>query len=324
VIRRTQRNSRPGPGTWRPLERKPKQLTAEPALFQLARGPGGAVLTGQGHKTTGREAGGSPAPGITGEKPEQLIRLPDSPPGLRDQQAYDIARQIARRLSIRRPRKRTSSQRRGTGTLASMPYHGGSDDVDLDQTIEILAERPVPEDEDIIVRERIRTRRWVVLAVDISGSMRGERVRNAAATVGALAGELHDDQLAVIAFWSDAVVLLPFGSPIRPLNLLDDLLRLPARGLTNIAFPLELAQRQLMAAPRRGRRVILLTDAVHNAGPDPRQAASGLHRVDVLLDTAGEHDLPLAREIATAGHGILTPIRHHRDIAPALTHAFST
>lgn len=324
MVRPTHRNSRPRPGTRRPLERTPKQLTAEPTLFQLARGPGGAVLTGRGQNSIDRKTGGGPAPSITGEKPEQLIRLPEGSPRLRDQQAYEIARQIARRLSIRRPRQRTESLRRGTGTLASMPYRGGSDDVDLDQTIEILAERPVPEDEDIIVRERIGTRRWVVLAVDVSGSMRGERVRNAAATVGALAGQLHDDLLAVIAFWSDAVILLPFGSPIRPLTLLDDLLQLPARGLTNIAFPLELAQRQLTAAPRGGKRVILLTDAVHNAGPDPRQAASGLPRVDVLLDTTGEHDLPLAREIATAGHGTLTAIRHHRDIAPALAHVFAT
>lgn len=324
MIRRTQRNFQPRPSTRRPLERKPKQLTVEPTLFQLARGPGGAVLTGRGQNATGHKAGGTAAPGTTGDKAEQLIRLPEGSPAPRDQQAYEIARQIARRLSIRRPRQRTDSRRRGAGTLASVPYRGGSDDVDLDQTIEILAERPVPEDEDIIVRERIRTRRWVVLAVDVSGSMRGERVRNAAATVGALAGQLHDDMLAVIAFWSDAVVVLPFGSPIRPLTLLDDLLQLPARGLTNIAFPLELAQRQLAAAPRRGKRVILLTDAVHNAGPDPRQAASGLHRVDVLLDTTGEHDLPLAREIATAGHGTLTAIRHHRDIAPALARAFST
>ena len=39
------------------------------------------------------------------------------------------------------------------------------------------------------MRERGRTRRSVVLLADVSGSMRGERVRTAAATVGALAAE---------------------------------------------------------------------------------------------------------------------------------------
>ena len=39
------------------------------------------------------------------------------------------------------------------------------------------------EDEDIVVRDRIRTRRSVVLAVDVSGSMKGERLQTAAAAV---------------------------------------------------------------------------------------------------------------------------------------------
>ena len=60
-----------------------------------------------------------------------------------------------------------------------------------------LVEHPLPDEDDIIVRERVRTRRSVLLLVDVSGSMRGERVRTAAATVGALAAELSRDDLAV-------------------------------------------------------------------------------------------------------------------------------
>ena len=52
----------------------------------------------------------------------------------------------------------------------------------------------------------------MVLLVDVSGSMRGERIRTAAATVGALAGELQRDDLAVVAFWSDAAMLLQLGA----------------------------------------------------------------------------------------------------------------
>ena len=106
---------------------------------------------------------------------------------------------------------RTLTARRGVGELASVRYRGGSDDIDLDRTLEQLVEHPVPDDEDIIVRERIRTRRAVVLLVDVSGSMRGERVRTAAATVGALAAELARDDLAVMAFWSDAALLERLG-----------------------------------------------------------------------------------------------------------------
>jgi len=234
-----------------------------------------------------------------------------------DPQVRALAQQIAARLSVPRPRLDATAAR-GAGRLVSLPYRGGSDDVDLDRTLEVLAEKPVPDDEDIIVRDRMRTRRRVVLAVDVSGSMRGERVRTAAATVGALAAELAGDDLAVIAFWSDAAIVHPLGRPVRPSEILDRLLRVPARGLTNVAFPLQLAARQLERVPARQSRVLLLSDCVHNAGPDPRPLAARLPRLDVLLDAGGEKDVELGRELADAGRGTLRVIRSHRDAAPAL------
>jgi len=308
--------------TRRPLTRKPKQLDQEPALLQLGRGPGSAVLPGGG-RGRGPVRGGSSAPGETGERAELAAAPPEGPAAAPDPEAHRIARQIARNLAIRRPARAAPGHRRGPGALQPLPYRGGSDDVDLDRTIEVLAERPVPDDTDIIVWERTRTRRCVVLAVDVSGSMRGERVRNAAATVGALAAVLRDDPLAVLAFWSDAAMVLRLGAQVEPISLLDDLLAIPARGLTNVAFPLELARRELAAASHRDQRVLLLTDAVHNAGPDPRTAAAALPRLDVLLDVTGEHDLALGQELAAAGHGHLYRITGHRDVAPALVRTFS-
>jgi Mg-chelatase subunit ChlD len=154
--------------------------------------------------------------------------------------------------------------------------------------------------------------------------MKGERVATAAATVGALAGELADDALAVIAFWSDAAVLLPLGQPVRPLELLDSLLRIPARGLTNVGFPLGLAARELAGAPARDSRVVLLSDCVHNAGPDPRAVAGRLPRLDVLLDSSGEHDTDLGRDLARIGRGSFSVVRTFHDVAPALSRVFST
>jgi Mg-chelatase subunit ChlD len=231
------------------------------------------------------------------------------------------ARAVAAALSVPRPRAEYSA-RRGQGILASLPYRGAADDIDLDATIEVLAERPVPEDEDIIVRDRDRSTRAVVLLVDVSGSSKGERIKTSAAAVGALAGELRRDKLAVIAFWSDAAVLLNLGEPVRPLELLDQLLRIPARGLTNLAFPLQLASAQLARSPERDSRVVLLSDCVHNAGPDPRPPAAALPRLDVLLDVSGERDVELGRELARAGHGTLHLVRDFHDVAPAVTEIF--
>jgi Mg-chelatase subunit ChlD len=320
----TRRGGRPG--TLRPLRRRPKRLEAEPVLFEARGGAAGAlVLAGppdgrrrepargeQGRDGTGA-AGATDEAALLGEAPGDAGRDPET---------LRRARQIAARLAVPRPRRDVTA-RRGAGELASVRYRGGSDEIDLDATLDQLVEHPVPEDDDIIVRERVRTRRSVVLAVDVSGSMRGERVRTAAATVGALAGELGRDDLAVIAFWSDAAVLARLGERVPAGRLLDTLLRIPARGLTNIWFPLQVARRQLAAVPARDARVLLLSDCVHNAGPDPRGAASWLTRLDVLLDASGEHDAELARDLARLGRGRLARIRGHRDVAPAVSRLFA-
>lgn len=294
-------------------------------MFEPAPGKGGMALRASGPRSRGAAAArpGSTDPGFTDEQGVLVGADAESDEATAavDPLARARARQIAARLAVPRAR-RDATAHRGTGDLASLPYRGGSDDIDLDRTIEMLAERPMPDDEDIIVRERVRTRRSVVLAVDVSGSMKGERVRTAAATVGALAAELQQDALGVLAFWSDAAILLPLGAPIHPMELLDQLLRLPARGLTNVAFPLELAARQLAGVPVRDARVVLLSDCVHNAGPDPRPMAARLPRLDVLLDTSGENDVELGRELSRSGRGTLRLIRTYRDVAPAVSRLF--
>lgn len=265
---------------------------------------------------------GGAAPGSTDE-PAELVALADlETTGVDERLVRQRAREIAARLAVPRPRRDTRT-RRGIGELESVPYRAGSDDIDLDRTLDVLAGTPMPEDEDIVVRERERTRRSVVLVVDVSGSMKGERVRTAAVTVGALAGELHRDRLAVVAFWSDAAVLVRLGEPVPPLRVLDVLLRVPARGLTNVAFALQVAEQQLAGVLRRDARVLLLSDCVHNAGPDPRPAAARLPRLDVLLDTSGEEDVELGRDLARMGRGRLRLVRDHRDVAAALTAVFA-
>ena len=72
--------------------------------------------------------------------------------------------------------------------------------------------------------------------------------------------------------------------------------------------------------PARDARVLLLSDCVHNAGPDPRPFAARLPRLDVLLDTSGEHDAGLGRDLARLGHGRMLLAGGYRDIARPWPH----
>jgi Mg-chelatase subunit ChlD len=308
----------------RPLRRKPKTLTEEPELRDVSSGGGaGQVLSPGpgGRDRAGRTPGqrGGSGPAVT-EEQGTLVGVSEAAVAP-DPDTLRRAREIAARLAVSRPRADRTA-RRGAGEVASVAYRGGSDDIDLDRTLEQLTEHPVPEDEDIIVRERVTTTRSVVLLVDLSGSMRGERARTAAAAVGALAAELSRDNLGVIAFWSDAVVLSRLGQHVPPERLVESMLRIPARGLTNLAFPLQVARRELARVPARDARALLLSDCVHNAGPDPRPFAARLPRRDNQLDTTGGQDPDLARDLARLGRGRLRQVRSYRDVAPALSEFF--
>jgi Mg-chelatase subunit ChlD len=308
----------------KPLRRKPKTLTEEPELRDISQGGGSGMVLSPGpggRDRAGRPPGqrGGSGPAVT-EEQGTLVGVTEAAVAP-DPETLRRAREIAARLAVSRPRTDRTA-RRGAGDVASVPYRGGSDDIDLDRTLEQLTEHPVPEDEDIVVRERVTTTRSVVLLVDLSGSMRGERARTAAAAVGALAAELARDNLAVIAFWSDAAVLSRLGQHVPPERLVESMLRIPARGLTNLAFPLQVARRELARVPARDARVLLLSDCVHNAGPDPRPFAARLPRLDILLDTTGEQDPELARDLTRLGRGRLRQVGSYRDVAPALSEFF--
>jgi Mg-chelatase subunit ChlD len=240
--------------------------------------------------------------------------LEDAPP---DPAVRKAVQQITSRLAVRRATAARDAER-GPGRPRSLPYQGDADEIDIDATLEVLAERPVPEDSDIIVRSRVRARRAVALIVDVSGSMKGEKALVAAATVGALAGELVDEELTVVAFWKDCAMLTVPGQRVRATQVLDDLLHLPTKGLTNVNVGLAVAARELARSRCRERVAVLLSDCVHNAGPDPRDAAVRLPRLHVMLQVDGEHDAWLGGELARVGGGRLAPVRHAREVAPAI------
>src|ERR1700722_14037318 len=158
VRRQNERVDRSSP--MRPLRRRPKKLDAEPTLFEpTVGGNGGVLLIAQGAHRDQRGAGRQPASSAPGLTDETGVLLGADRAGLgADPETLRRARQIAARVAIPRAR-RDFTTRRGSGKLVSVPYRGGSDDIDLDATLDRLVEHPVPDDDDIIVRDRIRTRR---------------------------------------------------------------------------------------------------------------------------------------------------------------------
>ncbi|MSP63478.1 MAG: VWA domain-containing protein, partial [Myxococcales bacterium] len=101
----------------------------------------------------------------------------------------------------------------------------------------------------------------LVLAIDRSGSMQGEKLElakdAAKASAELLAG---DDLIAVIAFDAQAQPLVRLQRAANRIRIVSDIARLTAGGGTNLLAPLQEAYQELAPARAKVKHVILLTD----------------------------------------------------------------
>ncbi len=215
------------------------------------------------------------------------------------------ARELARRLSIRPPRV-VDGDRSGTSRLSTVddPYAGV--DLDLDATLAQLDRHPRLRAEDVRVRAWRSPATAYVLLVDASGSVAGPRIATALVTAAAVAARMRpDDELAVIAFWSQAVVLRPVRSIASTADLVGALLTLRGGGTTDVALALRTGLRQAGVARARRRELVLLTDGVATAGVDPLPVAAAAASAGARLHVLGLSDESASRLLCArlAGSG---------------------
>jgi MoxR-like ATPase len=217
----------------------------------------------------------------------------------------DVQR-LAARIVLRKVRG-TRSPGLPAGRTAPVRYNFRSDDLDIDRTVAELLENPVPRHSDIWVHDRVPRHLGVVLLLDVSGSMRGEQLMRAAIAAAAAAVALAGhDELAVVGFGQEPVLLRPAGpggQQIAVDRLIDDVLSMRPYGRTDIAAALEAGLTQLAGMRSPARLGIALTDGVHNAGADPVPIAARYPQLNVLATTESCWRLEHCRALAAAGHG---------------------
>jgi Mg-chelatase subunit ChlD len=194
-------------------------------------------------------------------------------------------------------------------------------DLDVDAAVETVAGRSWLSADDLRWRRWERPGRAHILLVDASGSVSGRPLTTAVVSTAALAGRCGpEDELAVVAFWSKAVVLRAVTSRQPPETVLDALFDLRGGDMTDLAAGLRaaLAQAELASAGRRD--ILLLTDGMATAGDDPVSVAaaaggsSAAVHVLALVDTP--EALDACHRIADAGGGHVALLLRASD-APA-------
>ncbi|HET9690805.1 MAG TPA: vWA domain-containing protein [Acidimicrobiales bacterium] len=222
------------------------------------------------------------------------------------------ARAVAARLLVPPPRHGDAGTRSGAARVVRDQRHGI--DLDLDATVARVADAGGDAGPD-----ELRWQAWrrpaaaYVLLVDASGSVTGRPLATAVTTAAALAGRLRpDDELAVIAFWSKALVLRHVGATTPPVGVLDRLFDLRGGDVTDLARGLRAALAQAGLARAARREVLVLTDGLANEGDDPlpvAAAAAGAGAVVHVLAVSGADDaVEASRRLAGAGGGRWAPL----------------
>ena len=153
--------------------------------------------------------------------------------------------------------------------------------------------------------------RDVVLVVDRSGSMRGQKFIDLTAAIDVFADTLDGtpvDERVGLASYNDRA-----SQDVALTENLDELRTgirsLPVGGFTSISRGMD-AGGGLMASSRSRdfveRTLIVMTDGRHNRGPEPRVVARNLAADNVTIHTitfGGDADQPRMREVATIGGG---------------------
>ncbi|HEY4022187.1 MAG TPA: AAA family ATPase [Pseudonocardiaceae bacterium] len=189
------------------------------------------------------------------------------------------------------------------GRFATVRYNFRSDDLDLDRTIAELVETPAPTSAHLWVHDRVPRRRGVVLMLDASGSMRGDRAIESATAAAASALALERDELAVVAFGTGAEVLKRGEETVPAPELARRVLALRPHGLTDLSAGLEAGLGLLATMQSPVKVAVVMTDGVQNKGVDARVLAARYQRLDVLATTDSPWRLRHCQALAAAGRG---------------------
>ncbi len=157
-------------------------------------------------------------------------------------------------------------------------------EIDIDSTLEHHLDDPtmtVP-----WVFERRKSRNPVVLLVDTSYSMNGEKLLMAALAVATLAKLVDPKDLAIVSFNDEVLVVKGFRDDVSGLSLLHKVLSLRPRGYTDLSKALDFGGR-LVSPFVPYCRLIVMTDADPTRGKNPLTVAASLHQLDVLLFPMG-------------------------------------
>lgn len=161
----------------------------------------------------------------------------------------------------------------------------------------------------------------MVLVLDTSLSMKGEKLALLGATVAAVALSVPSPALAILGFDSEIHSIKKFDEEVSLYECVERVLSIPPGGFTNISKGLSIARDWIQSARFQQARVILISDGRYTEGVDPVEIAKLLPFVYPVKIGKEPFGRDVMRAVADTGLGTFMEVREMKDLPMQLLQA---
>jgi uncharacterized protein with von Willebrand factor type A (vWA) domain len=177
---------------------------------------------------------------------------------------------------------------------------------------------------ELIYQARMERNYGMVLLLDTSLSMKGEKLALLGVTIAAVAASVPSQALCILGFDSEIHVIKELSEVLSAEVLVSRILSIPPGGFTNIELGLKAARARIRTGAYPRARVILVSDGRYTEGKDPVEEAKNFHfiyPVKLGKDPGGRQ---VMQEIAATGLGRAAEVREMKDLPRFLLNAIRT
>jgi Mg-chelatase subunit ChlD len=203
-----------------------------------------------------------------------------------------------------------------TSPWPEVPPQANQAEFDIEETIENsplafanLGSYPLTE-QDLWMEYNVSRKQPVVLSIDTSLSMTGEKLALTAVALAVVLLQFPDDPVGIVAFENEAKIIKRPDERLSVEQLIERFLDVPAQGYTHLEDGMKAALRLSRSAARTSGlpSTVLLTDGKYTAGRDPAYLAPRFPHLVVLKMGKERASLELCRELASKGKGVLREV----------------
>ncbi len=161
----------------------------------------------------------------------------------------------------------------------------------------------------------------LVLVLDTSLSIKGEKLALLGATVAAVAMSVPSHALAILGFDSEIHEIKKFNEEVSLYDCVERVLSIPPGGFTNISKGLTVAREWIQAAHFKQARVILISDGRYTEGVDPVEIAKIMPFVYPVKIGKEPFGREVMRSISDTGLGNFMEVRDMKELPMQLLSA---